>query len=242
MRHTRMLHIFAAPFIALLLLTSLGISAYAEDAFEKELRIAYADYRAVLFHSNTKNAEATTAAVKAFSAKWNALAEKYKSPPPTYANDPAWTKTFEAVALTLKNGYALAQQNKLSDAHEVFEQIRDFVEDLHTRNGVVTFSVRMNAFHHQMEEVLKKKYDGFSAAGLGELREDVAVLDYLSQQLKKFPPPEALGNPEFDATLNVTLGAVAAIQNATRAADGAKSGEALGRLKPAYSKLFLKFG
>lgn len=242
MRHIRLIHTLAVPFLALLLLTGLGASAYAQDAFEQELRSAYAEYRAVLFHSNTKNAEATTAAINAFSSKWNVLAGKYKSPPPRYANDPAWAKTFEAVALTLNAGRALAEQNKLADAHEAFEKIRDLIEDLHTRNGIVTFSVRMNAFHHQMEEMLKKEYDGFSAAGLGELREDVAVLAYLSQQLQKFPLQEAAGSPDFGATLQVTLGAVSSLQNATRAGDGTRSREALGRLKPAYSKLFLKFG
>jgi len=225
------------PMLAAIFLLVCGTSGRASaETFDRELRAAYGDYRAVLFHSNTKNAEAT------FASKWAAIAAKYKAPPARYANDLTWAKTLDAVAVTLNKGSALAQQGKLAEAHEVFEEIRDLIEDLQTRNGVVTFSVRMNAFHHQMEEVLKNKYDGFSPGGLGELREDAALLAYLGMQLRKFPPPEAAGTPEFDDVLRAALDSVSAIQTAARAGDAARAKEALAKLKPAYSRLFLRFG
>lgn len=216
--------------------------AGAVAEFETALRTAYADYRAALFHSNTKNAEGTTKAIVAFEEKWTALSTKYASPPPQYADDPQWTETLAKVKFILDHAEALAAKGDLAEAHEVLEEIRDVIEDLHLRNGIIGFSERMNAFHHQMEEVLTKKYDGFTPAGLGELREDIAVLAHLAADLKKFPPAEAAGNAEFTNGLNAVLDSVAAVQAATRAADAAKAKEALGKVKPAYSKLFLRFG
>jgi soluble cytochrome b562 len=210
--------------------------------FETTLRAAYADYRAVLFHSNTKNAEATAKAIAVFGEKWSALSTKYASPPPQYADDPQWAATLAKVKATLDRGRAAADKGDLPAAHEIFEEIRDFIEDLHLRNGVITFSVRMNAFHHEMEEVLTKKYDGFTPAGLGELREDAAVLAYLADQLKKFPPPEAAGNAEFTNGLQAVIDSVTSVQSAARSGEAAKAREALAKVKPAYSKLFLKFG
>lgn len=78
--------------------------------------------------------------------------------------------------------------------------------------------------------------------GLGALREDMAVLAYLAAELMKFPPAEAAGNAEFVNSLQAVTDSVAAVQTAARAGDPARAKEALAKLKPAYSKLFLKFG
>lgn len=210
--------------------------------FETALRTAYADYRAALFHSNTKNAEGTTKAIVAFEEKWTALSTKYASPPPQYADDPQWTETLAKVKFILDHAEAVATKGDLAEAHEVLEEIRDVIEDLHLRNGIIGFSERMNAFHHEMEHVLTKKYDGFSAAGLGELREDIAVLSYLAGELKKFPPVDAANTPDFAGGLQALIDSVDAVRAAARAGDAEKTKAALAKVKPAYAKLFLKFG
>jgi soluble cytochrome b562 len=210
--------------------------------FEAALRTAYADYRAALFHTNSKNADATMKAIAAFEEKWSALSKKYASPPPQYADDPKWAETLAKVKFIVDHAEVVAAKGDLAEAHEMLEEVRDVIEALHLRNGVIGFSERMNAFHLEMEHVLTRKYDGFSAAGLGELREDTAVLAYLAGELKKFPPAEAAGSAEFGNGLQALFDALAAVQSAARAGDAAKAKDALARVKPAYSKLFLKFG
>jgi soluble cytochrome b562 len=233
--------------IALIALFALGISPQPSLAgpvaeFETALRTAYADYRAALFHTNSKNAEASVKAIAAFDEKWSALSTKYASPPPQYADDAKWSETFAKVKFIVDHAEVVAAKGDLADAHEMLEEVRDVIEALHLRNGIIGFSERMNAFHHQMEEVLTKKYDGLTPAGLGALREDMAVLAYFAAELKKFPPAEAAGNAEFANGLEAVIDSVAAVQAAARAGDPARAKEALAKVKPAYAKLFLKFG
>jgi soluble cytochrome b562 len=233
--------------IALIALFALGIAPQPSLAgpvaeFESALRTAYADYRAALFHTNSKNAEASVKTIAAFDEKWSALSTKYASPPPQYADDPKWSETFSKVKFIVDHAEVVAAKGDLADAHEMLEEVRDVIEALHLRNGIIGFSERMNAFHHQMEDVLTKKYDSLTPADLGALREDMAVLAYLAAELKKFPPAEAAGNAEFANGLEAVIDTVAAVQAAARAGDPARAKEALAKVKPAYAKLFLKFG
>lgn len=209
--------------------------------FEAALRTAYSDYRTALFHSNTKNAEGTVKAIAAFETKWSALSIKYASPPPQYADDPKWSETLAKVKFILDHAEAVADKGDLLEAHEMLEQIRDVIGDLHTRNGMVGFSDRMNAFHTAMEHMLQNKFDGFSTAGFGALREQAAVLAYLANELDRFPPPEA-GETDYAPSLKALQQAVADIQAAARASDVAAAKAALAKIKPVYAKLFLNFG
>ena len=233
--------------IALIALFALGTAPNPSLAgpvaeFESALRSAYADYRAALFHTNSKNTEASVKAIAAFDEKWSALSTKYSSPPPQYADDPKWSETLAKVKFIVDHAEVVAAQGNLADAHEMLEEVRDVIDALHLRNGIIGFSERMNAFHVEMEHVLTRKYEGFTSAGLGALREDMAVLAYLTAELKKFPPAEAAGNAEFANGLQAVIDSVAAVQSAARASDPARVKEALAKVKPAYSKLFLKFG
>lgn len=227
--------------VATAVLVAASASAGPMADFEKALRAAYADYRAALFHSNTKNAEGTAKAIVAFEMKWSALSLKYASPPPQYADDPKWSETLAKVKFILDHTEVVATKGDLLEAHEMLEEIRDVIGDLHARNGIVGFSDRMNAFHTEMEHMLQDKFDGFSAAGFAALREQVAVLAYLAGELVRFPAPEA-ADPDYGHTLKALQKAVADIQAAARANDVTTAKAALAKIKPAYARLFLKFG
>ena len=234
----------AIPLVCAALAAVLGTAAPSLAGpvaeFETALRVAYADYRTALFHSNTKNAEGTARAIAAFETKWSALSIKYASPPPQYVDDPKWSETLAKVKFILDHAEVVAAKDLL-EAHEMLEQIRDVIGDLHARNGMVGFSDRMNAFHTAMEHMLQDKFDGFSGAGFGALREQAAVLAYLANELDRFPPPEA-GEADYAPTLKALQQAVADIQAAARTNNVAAAKAALAKIKPAYAKLFLNFG
>jgi hypothetical protein len=206
--------------------------------FETALRVAYADYRAALFHSNAKNAEGTAKAIATFEAKWSALSIKYASPPPQYVDDPKWDETLAKVKFVIDHAEVVVDKGELPEAHEMLEEIRDIIGGLHARNGIVGFSDRMNAFHTAMEHMLQEKFD---ASGFGTLREQAAVLAYLAGELDKFPPPE-VAEPDYAPMLKALQQAVADMQAAARTNDVAGARAALTKIKPAYAKLFLKFG
>lgn len=227
--------------VAFVMLSTAASAGPVAD-FERVLRDAYGDYRAALFQTNANNVPATRQTLKAFAEKWAAIAKAYETkPPPQYEDDKKWPSTLANVAALLKEADAEAQQERLAKSHEVLEKIRDEIGDLHQRNGVVGFSDRMNAFHAHMEHVLEGKFDNFSAGGLNELREQVAVLDYLAAELKRNPAPEVQA-PDYGSTLQALVDSIGALQQAARAGDATAAKAAMGKIKPAYARMFLKFG
>ena len=233
--------------MALLLLCApvLGAAATAPSPYadaEAAVRTAYADYRTALFMTNQKDVTASVGAIAAFRDKWSALTTAWrKAPPPQYAADPALAKTLATVTAINDEAGRIAAAGDLARAHEVLEAIRDEIGALRARNGVTSFSDRMNAYHEQMEKILLDGYDGFSPAGLARLRDDSAVLAYLADTLnsaKASVPPDAA----LDAAIGSIVASVKNLRGALLQGDLARIREAVPALKGPYSKAFLRFG
>jgi len=229
-----------------LALGTLGVLTQAVQAgpvadFEASLRQAYGEYRVALFATNSGDAEKSKAAIKGFEAKWTELAEANMTPPPQYADDPAYKATLEKVGEILGEAGAQAGEGQLTEAHETLEAIRDQIGSLHERNGIVGFSDRMNAYHARMEEILARDYGGFDEAGMGMLREDAAVLSYLAEQIADHPPAEA-SDPAYGPLLAAMRDSATALEEAARDGNSDDAAKAVSGLKVPYSKLFLKFG
>ena len=178
----------AAAIIALLLVAASWTAAIGGPVtdFEKALAAAYAPYRAALMQTNQKDKAATELSLKSFDAKWSELMKTYKSaPPPQYADDPKWPATIGAIERILVTARGEAAKGDLGKAHDVLEGIREELGHLRVRNGVITFSDRMDLYHEKMEQVLTGKYSDLNANGIGMLREDSAVLAHLVQQASK---------------------------------------------------------
>ena len=221
-------------------LTQAAMAGPVQD-FEASMRQAYGDYRAALFTTSAGDAQKATGAINGFKAKWSALAEANMTPPPQYADDAEYAATLTKVAEIVDDAGSQVGEGKLAEAHETLEAIRDQIGALHERNGIIGFSDRMNAYHAKMEDVLARDYTGFDAAGMGLLREDAAVLDYLAGQIASHPPAEA-SDPVFGELLSGMQASVAALMAAVRDGDSEAAAKAVGGLKVPYSKLFVKFG
>jgi len=211
--------------------------------FEAALREAYGNYRAALFMTNSGKQENAAKAVGAFASKWSAIESAWATtPPPQYADDPEWGETLTAVDEVTAKASAEIADGKLSEAHQTLEAIRDSIGDLHMRNGITTFSDRMNAYHAAMERALGLKLGSGDATTLDQVHEQAAVLAYLAGQMLDHPPQVAAGSEEFGTLSKAVSASVAAYLDAARTRDPAKIKAATGKLKPAYAKLFLKFG
>jgi hypothetical protein len=227
-----------------------GLFAFAPTAFagpiadyETALRAAYADYRNALFATNTKNRDGSDKTMAALDAKWSALVGKYRaSPPPHYSEDAKWVASLDQVSGVLARAKAEIAKGDLAEAHETLESVRERLGELRARNGLIAYSDRIDTFHHFMEQVLTKPYGGLTGAGLTELVEDAAVLALLGNELKKSPPADAAQAPEFAPLLGAVLGAVGELQTAARAGNVEAIKAARGKIKPAFAKLFVKFG
>ena len=219
---------------------SLGLApAMAGPVRDAEAKIAdaYNDYRAALFLTNQKKKAETEASLAAFKTKWAALTAAWATtPPPHYAEDTKLGETIAAVTKLTDEATQLANAGDLAKSHEVLEGIRDALGDLRARNGIVSFSDRMNAYHTVLEHVYDHKYDSPAA-----LAEDVAVLAYLAKEVGANRPAGA-DAAAFDPLFKAMEGSVTALRAAIKGGDAAAIDAARKAIKPAYSRMFLKFG
>lgn len=237
-----MRHMSSLPGLAIavaLLMPGPALAGPMQD-FEAQLTGVYAHYRAALFHTNQNKKDETLAAIAAFEKGWGDILARKSNPPPQYADDSSWSETLDKVGLVLKGARAEAERGELAMSHETLEAIRDLIGTLRLRNGIVSFSDRMNAYHEQMEKVLLGTYE--AEAGLAKLREDIAVLAFLAGEVEKFRPVALDKDEAFRKGLAAVKASVDALQSAARAGDFAKLADLRKALKPPYSRLFLKYG
>lgn len=228
--------------VGLLAFTAAGQAGPISE-FESSMRAAYADYRAALFETNRKDKAATEAAMSSFDAKWRDLSARWaNNPPPHFSEDAGWRRSLDNVARIVREARSQATAGELARAHDTLEAIRDEIGTLRARNGLITFSDRMNVYHEKMEQALQRTAKTIDAAVMNELRDDAAVLSFLVVTLREHRPPELGSDAAFEETLKAVEDSVKGLGAASRAGDVAVTKAALQKLKPAYSRLFLRYG
>jgi inorganic triphosphatase YgiF len=113
---------------------------------------------------------------------------------------------------------------------------------MRARNGLVSFSDYMNAYHEKMEEVLLREDKSLTQPALGVLREQAAVLSYLAKVVERNASAKLKSDSAFMQALSTLDKSVSALLEATRSGDASATQRAIEGLKPAYSRLFLRFG
>jgi len=211
--------------------------------FEGDFAGMYASYRGALFATNSGDAAKSGKALGALDSAWAALTTEYgTTPPPQYADDVQWASMVAEVQGDLDKAKAEAGAGELDTAHVTLEAIREAFSDLHARNGIETFSDRMNAYHAEMEHVLEVDIAAIDAATGQTLLEHAAVLSYLADDILQAAPAGAEGSGEYAALSKALQASVDQFLAAARSGDDAALKAAVGGLKVPYSKFFLKFG
>lgn len=223
---------------------AVAFAAIAADPVTDAMTDAYGPYRAALFRTNSKAQAESEQTIAEARKRWQAFADRFGAKPGApYDRDPAFAATLADVAKVYLAADNQIRAGKLTEAHETLEEARDLMAQLRRRNGVITYSDHMNAYHAQMEHVLD---DGgkllAQPAGTLQLMAQVGVLEFLAQRLKSEAPKAVAASPEFPAMLAAVEGSVGLLKKATLAQDQAQIKDALGKLKGPYSKLFLNFG
>ncbi len=223
--------------LALALGASTAFAGAVAD-FETGFGRMYAAYRAALFATNAGDAEKAGKAVSAFDEAWTATVAAYgDAPPPQYETDPMWRETLAAVSGQMEAAQAAVDAGDLAAAHASLEVVRDEIGALHDRNGIETFSDRMNAYHAAMEAALDT-----DPAETQSMLEQAAVLSYLADDVLKAPPVEAAQSAEYASLADGFRTSVDAFLAAARTGSPEEIGKAKAGLKVPYSKFFLKFG
>ncbi|MBL8327122.1 MAG: hypothetical protein JNJ89_19410 [Rubrivivax sp.] len=232
-----------ARLLAGALLAAAGQLVWATDAATEAMQAAYEPYRAALFRTNSKSQAESERALAAARAAWKQVRERFegKAPPP-YDRDPRFAATLAAVDAAYANAQSQVGQKELARAHETLEEVRDLLGELRRRNGVVVFSDHVNAYHEQMERVLTEAPRWLAQpAGLTELAFEAGALDHLAQRLSA-EAGVLRDDAAFVAALKEVQASSARLRAALRAQDAAAARQALGELKPPFSRLFLRFG
>ncbi len=226
----------AGVIFAVALVFSPAVAGPVGDA-EAQIGEAYADYRAALFQTNQKDSAATHVALTAFHTRWGALSAAWKtSPPPQYVDDPKLTDTLDIVIRITNEAKAAAAMGDLQKSHDILEAIRGEIGALRGRNGLISFSDRMNAYH----EVMEHATDGGEMTTTSAL-EHAGVLAYLAKDLGA-NRPSGVDAAAFDAAFKALEASVKAFQGAARSGDKAATDLARKGLKSPYSRMFLRFG
>ena len=225
-----------------------SMSFAAENRFQQfnhDVDTAYASYRKALFQTNKKDAEKSGKATGSFLKQWQTIVEAYGSPPPeTFSTDPTWKDTLTGITQIATESAAMIEQDKLADAHEHLEAIRDSLSSLRQRNSVIVFSDHINNYHEVMEGLLNGGYtpDSIDDAALTDIVGKLAVLHYLAEAISENAPARYEDDNTYQQLQKGLFSSLDLLEQAVESGDKKKISTAVKMLKPAYAKLFVNFG
>lgn len=235
----------AARLVALALsLLSTASIARAADPVTDAMVAAYVPYRAALFQTNSASASQAADALRQARSAWADLMARHAGQAAApYDRDTSFGATLREVDGLYAKAETQVQRGALAEAHETLERVREVLADLRQRNGVVVYSDHMNAYHAAMEHVLLEgKAWAAQPDGQWALAEQVGVLAYLANRLRSEAPESLRSQAAFTSMQQAVSDSVQRLREAVRAGQTDAVVAALGQLKGAYSKLFLRFG
>jgi hypothetical protein len=223
---------------------AMGAHAHAADAVTDAMQTAYAPYRVALVKTNGQSQVESQQAVKQAQQAWTQLTSQFGTTPTApYDRDAAFAASLAEVALVYSQAAAEVAANQLATAHNTLERVREVTAEMRHRNQVIVFSDHMNAYHRQMELLLREGEKTLAQAnGPLQLSSTVGVLNYLALNLTREAPATLLNNEEFMGLLKAVTLSAQHLQATLMTNDLTAVKEAMRKLKSPYSKLFLKFG
>lgn len=238
--------------VPLLLSALFGLAAFntvaAETPFQQfyqQQNDAYASYRAALFQTNKKDQAASLKGISKFNQQWQQVIQQFSNnPPEIFVTDNQWQPTLDKIANIAARGTLQIEQGELSEAHETLEEIRDELSQLRSRNHLNFFSDHVNNYHEQMEQLLQARYQKETLDNTAKLtiREQLAILDYLADEIIAHAPENYRNDVGYTKLQQGLSASLTRLRAALDSEDPATIIQAIQGLKPAYAKLFVKFG
>jgi len=230
--------------LGLAIALTFGAFAHAADPVTEAMQAANAPYRMALYKTNGKSQDEAMQALVQAQQEWRKLNAQFGAKPSApYDRDPAFAASVAEVIKVYDAALEEVKANRLADAHNTLERVRDIMADMRQRNNVVVFSDHMNAYHSQLEVLMIHGTDTLAQPkGMLRLTAQTGALSYLAKQLGTQASESLTKNVEFTTLLGAVNQSVANLEAALFNQDAVAIKEALGKLKGPYSKIFAKFG
>lgn len=215
------------------------------EQFYEQQNSAYSSYRTALFQTNKKDQAASLKGLNSFSKQWDIIVNQFSSnPPEIFASDAEWTSTLTKIAKIAETSRKEITAGKLAEAHETLEAIRDELSNLRSRNHLVFFSDHVNSYHEVMENLLLSGYTekDINANTQRTISEQLAVLEFLAERIVKNAPDDYQSNKTYLKLQDGLQKSLNTLRGALNSGDSKALVKGIKGLKPAYAKLFAKFG
>lgn len=113
---------------------------------------AYGPYRGAVSYLRTGNHGLAALALDEMAVRWQALCDRFRERPPAeFAADPAWRDSLDEITRRIEQARARLEAGDPKGTASVLGPIRAELGDLRRRNGIVTFSDRVDALSAAME-------------------------------------------------------------------------------------------
>ncbi len=230
-----------------LLLASLAPAMAGELAEFNDSVAALAEpYRNAAAYLRTGNQDLAALELESAIERWQATLKRFAADPPdAYSGDKAWRPTLESIAAGLRTALDLVDAGDGSAAAAELAPIRRTLAELRRRNGVTTFSDRVDAVSGAMERLMafrRQAIDFTSRDTLRALQAGAAIVAYELGRCGEAAPPRLLQDPAFTRLLDGAEAAVGRLWQAIEQGDARLLQATLGELRSFERLLYLRFG
>ncbi len=215
-------------------------------AFLEASAEAYAPYRGALSYLHTGNAGLAALALDAMAARWAALSDRFRDrPPAAFAADPAWRASLDAITGRIETARARLEAGDPQGAAAALAPIRAALGDLRRRNGIVTFSDRIDAFSAAMEAMWvhrRNPPDMADPQAIAALAEQARALLLALLDVATEAPKKIAADPQFQRLIEGAFGSMGSIDGAIQLRDQTILISTLRELRSTERLLWLYFG
>ena len=217
------------------------LTAFLEASAE-----AYAPYRGAMSYLHTGNAGLAALALDAMAARWAALCDRFRDQPPAaFAEDPAWQASLDAITGRIETARAQLESGDTAGATAALAPIRAALGGLRRRNGIVTFTDRIDAFSAAMATIWvhrRNPPDMADPQAKAARAEQTRTLRRALEAVAAGRPEKIAGDPQFQRLIEGSFKSVATIERAIEARDQALLISALREIRSSEQLLWMNFG
>lgn len=247
-------HIIGTGVLALALIAALlaptaaraDAAAASLAAFLEASTKAYAPYRGAMSYLKTGNPGLAALALGATAVRWAALCDRFRDQPPAaFAQDPAWRASLDGITGRIADARAKLDAGDVKGARTALAPVRANLGDLRRRNGIETFSDRIDAFSAAIKTIWvyrRNPPDMADPEALAALAEQTAALRRALEHVAAGPPEKIAGDLQFQRLVAGSFQSIAAIDRAIETRDTAVLISALREIRSSEQLLWMNFG